>query len=76
MWKLFIRIAGKPDMMQIAHAAEFSRTTRNLQDMYGFVLMSDVVSFLTSRQFTDRVGKEFGDDAEITEVQIKFEDIV
>lgn len=81
MWKLFVRLAGTTTMIHIPNMDVSSAPNgyghRGTEvDKRGFTLMSSVLSHLHSKKFIDYTINTFGEDAEIVEVVIKFEDIL
>lgn len=80
MWKLFVKVMGATSYVHIPNTDISSDTGRGYRsstklDMRGFNLMSEAVSFLSSKKFLDYINGHLNTDAEIIEVQIKFEEL-
>ena len=79
MWKLYIKMLGATDFIfipnnEVGNTINTYRTPTSLNHR-GFALMSNAVGFLSSKTFLNHINTKFKEDAEITEVLIKFEDI-
>lgn len=80
MWKLYIKLLGKDDLHLVMDDSVGATGDRwrpaSSKEHKGFALMSNAVTYITSAQFVEHVNKTYGKDSEITEVIVKFEDIV
>ena len=77
MWKLFIRVfdekKGVLDLVSIPNRDVSHQTNDGHR---GFTLMSAALAYINTPKFITYINGTFGEHAEITEVVIKFEDIV
>lgn len=70
MWKLFVRVHGEKDFILIPRSDGSNGTPY----MYGFPLMTEVLSFVNSSSFI-KISECLIKDSEIEEMVIKFEEI-